>query len=81
MENVGAQLKKEIEARGLYFKHVAKSTGIGYISLIHYLNETRPIPESKLRLVCQTFGIDVKKFGLDESPSYHTQNLKEAAGQ
>ena len=72
--NIGERLKFELQERGLVLKFVSKKTGIPYSSLSHYLNNFSPIPESKIRCICLTFGIDPKIFGLDG----HTSSQKQA---
>lgn len=65
----GKKLKEQIRSKGLRFTFVSDQTGIPYDSLIQYLNEHRPFPEPKVRLICLLFGIDLKIFGLDDKNS------------
>lgn len=66
---VGTRLKTELKSRGLVIKFVAKKTSIPYGSLVRYLDDSRPIPEDRLKLICLTFKINPKIFGLDDHNS------------
>lgn len=61
----GLLIKQELQNRGLLLKFVAEKTGIPYGSLLHYLDGSREIPEAKIRLICLSFGMSPKIFGLD----------------
>lgn len=73
--NTGQKLKIELQKRGLIFKFVSAKTNISYESLKQYLNGHRPMPESKVRLVCMTFGIDLKIFGLDDTYKFQQEAI------
>lgn len=60
----GKILKNEIDAKGLRYKFVGESVGIPPKQLNKYLNGHQDLPEVKLRAICLTFGISLKKFGL-----------------
>ncbi len=60
--HLGPLLKQELRKKGYFFKFVSNQTGIPYGTLSHYLSGARPMPESKVRLICLTFGISLKKF-------------------
>lgn len=69
----GKLLKEELDKKGYRYKHVAKETYLPYNSLIGYLNGHKPMPASKVQLVCLTFGIDPKIFGLGDNISNHKE--------
>lgn len=72
--SIGKKLREELyEKRGLRLRFVAKKVGISHISLSNYVNDIRPIPEAKLRLICRVFDIDPGVFGLEEIPVYRQQ--------
>lgn len=62
----GTFLKKELDNRGIKYAHVSDNTGISYVSLSRYLNGRQDMPEARVRLVCLTYGIPLKIFGLSD---------------
>lgn len=67
--NVNKKLKEALKSTGYRFDYIAEKTGIPYDSLIQYLNGHRPIPENKVRLLCLTFDLPLKKFGIFDRDS------------
>jgi hypothetical protein len=72
---VSKLLKAEIQNRGLVMKYVAFKCGIPQHSFWAYLNGKRSIPESKLRCICLTIGIDLKIFGLDDNNNFQRKAI------
>lgn len=62
--SIGKMLKAEIDSKGLRYKFVGQAVGIPVGQLNKYLNGHQPMPEVKVRAVCLTFSISLKKFGL-----------------
>lgn len=58
-------LKHELRSSGYRLDYISAETDIPYDSMIQYLNGHRPIPESRLRLLCDKAKIDISLFGLD----------------
>lgn len=67
--NTGEKLKEVLKAEGRTLKFVSLKTGIPYDTLSSYVRDVISIPESKLRCICLTLGIDPKIFGLDDENS------------
>lgn len=74
----GKLLKRQLKDKGLFLGFVSRKTAIPYGTLCHYLADHRPMPESKLRLVCLTFDIPLNLFGLDVENSSQQDHEKEA---
>lgn len=72
------KLKEILDSLGLKYTFVAEKSCIPYSTFMHYLNGHKAMPEAKLRLVCLTFGIPLKKFGLTDHLSILEDSEKEA---